>query len=97
MYRFVTYKQNKTQYFTVIAHKMQSSELSLKPEIYPPVIPAINQIINIPISRLVPLNNSEVGSLDKEISDIGKNIKVMKDNAHVSESISYHDIHQYTV
>lgn len=34
----------KTQYFTVIAHKMQSSELKQKPEIYALEILAINQI-----------------------------------------------------
>ncbi|CAB3238527.1 unnamed protein product [Arctia plantaginis] len=51
----------KTQYFTVIANKMQSSELNVKPEVYAPVIPPINQIINIPIPHLVPLN--ECGKL----------------------------------
>lgn len=85
----------KSDNFEVIAHQQRTSDVSISAKVFSPVIASINHVINVTIPQDV-LNESSKES-DQELESIQDRIKTMKENGVIEESMSYHDIHHYTV
>ncbi|KAF9795008.1 hypothetical protein SFRURICE_009960 [Spodoptera frugiperda] len=85
----------KSDNFEVIAHQQRTSGVSISAKVFSPVIASINHVINVTIPHDV-LNESSKES-DQELKTIEDKIKMMKENGVIEESMSYHDIHHYTV
>lgn len=85
----------KSDNFEVIAHQQRTSDVSISAKVFSPVIASINHVINVTIPQDV-LNESSKES-DQELQGIQDRIKTMKENGVIEESMSYHDIHHYTV
>lgn len=83
----------KSEDFSIFPHKLHLTEITMNPELYTPHMASINHIINITIPKLIITNDSQ----QQELSEIGQSIKKMKEADVVYESISYHDIHHYTM
>uniref|UniRef100_A0A2H1VPI7 SFRICE_041189 n=1 Tax=Spodoptera frugiperda TaxID=7108 RepID=A0A2H1VPI7_SPOFR len=87
----------KTQAFTLIAHRQQFSQMKIKSNVYTPLIPPINHIINITIPHMRSMDESISDQDRMDLAELGQQINFLKENAAIAEGISVHDIHHYTL
>ncbi|KAI5635873.1 baculovirus F protein domain-containing protein [Phthorimaea operculella] len=79
--------------FTVFSHNNKRIETKMSADLYIPDIAPINHIINVSVPLIEMNSTSEQSS---EITKIGKQIEQMKSETPLPETLSYHDIHQFT-
>lgn len=83
----------KGESFTVMSHRRLTSKVQTQAEIVRPLIPSINNIINltIPVSKVKLENDNNT----EYIREINEQIIKLKAETPEVERISYHDIHHY--
>lgn len=85
----------KTDDFTVLPHKPHVTEIRTNFDIYTPTLAPINNIINLTIPNMTLGNEPEL--LRQDILRVEDRIKDMEKVDTLSGSVSYHDIHHYTM
>lgn len=86
----------KTDNFTVYAHNKGSTRIHIENQFYKHEMEPINNMINISIPIPLQLNYS-YSSNDKQLEEMQRQIHDLKSNEKLSQRVSYHDVHHYTL
>ncbi|KAI5632082.1 baculovirus F protein domain-containing protein [Phthorimaea operculella] len=87
----------KTEEFTIHTHKPHTSEVQISADLLSPItISPINHMINISIPHFI-INNKTHLELEQETTAIQNKIKDLKENAVLSNDVTFHDIHHYAM
>ncbi|CAH0687986.1 unnamed protein product [Spodoptera exigua] len=86
----------KDRMFTIYAHKSLSNTIKTKIDVMNIEIPPINNLINLSIPFIAPLNETDdIIKQQEDIKAIEKTLKEMKSNQELEDQVTFHDIHHY--
>ncbi|XP_063383320.1 uncharacterized protein LOC134669601 [Cydia fagiglandana] len=86
----------KMENLTVYTHKKKESTINITPDVEVPNIAPINHVINITIQNM-EIEMTTDGSTALLRESIEQKIKTMKEEQPLTNEISIHDIHHYTL
>ncbi|XP_050557832.1 uncharacterized protein LOC126911988 [Spodoptera frugiperda] len=86
----------KNRMFTIYAHRSLSNTIKTKIDVMNVEIPPINNLINLSIPLIAPLNETDdITNQQEDIKAIEKSLKEMKSNQELADQVTSHDIHHY--